>query len=53
MEFMFSYKRRLAELQGPLAGDFLALAEKYKVPKVHVEKYLSDPWMEAFKRFCT
>lgn len=51
MEFMFPYAARVQELNGPHKGNSLAIAEKYKVPQVHVEKYLSDSHMEALKGY--
>lgn len=45
MEFMFPYKRRQLALAGPDRGNFLAIAEMYKAPQVHVEKYLSASYM--------
>jgi hypothetical protein len=51
MEFLFPYKRRLEELDGPLAGQYLAIAEKYKAPQVYVEKYLSQTYMENLRDY--
>lgn len=45
MEFLFPYSSRLQELQGELKGNYYAIADKYKVPQVHVERYLSSHYM--------
>lgn len=47
MEFLFPYACRLLELDGPHKDNFFAIADKYKVPQVHVEKYLSKQYMDA------
>jgi hypothetical protein len=52
MEFMFPYTCRRQELVGPISGNFLAIAEKYMVPRVHVEKYMSQTYMTALQTFC-
>lgn len=48
MEFLFPYDCRIQELRGELCGNFFAIADKYKVPQVLVEKYLGKAWMEFF-----
>lgn len=52
MEFLFPYRRRVEELNGPNKTDSMAIAEKYKVPLVYVEKYTSKPFMDALGQFC-
>lgn len=47
VEFLFPYSERLGCRNGKkTSADFLKLAEKYKIPQVYVEIYLSDPWMD-------
>lgn len=54
MQFLFPYCERIKELDGLAAGNFnfRAIAEKYKVPQILVERYLSKHYMEVFKEFC-
>jgi hypothetical protein len=51
MEFMFPYAERVQELNGPHKDNCLAIAEKYKVPQVYVERYLSESYMDALKEY--
>lgn len=48
MEFLFPYKSRLI-YDGKV--DHRAVAEKYKVPLVMIEKYLSKPHMNVLQKF--
>jgi hypothetical protein len=52
MEFLFPYEERFKELNGPLCGNYREIADKYKLPQVHIERYLSDKFMEELKPFC-
>lgn len=50
MEFLIPYKQRLLEMEtcnGTI--NHLNIAEKYKVPRVLVEKYFSENFMESLK----
>jgi hypothetical protein len=52
MEFLFPYEcreREIAARDGNI--DCRAVAERFKVPLVFVEKYLSQPYMEALGQF--
>jgi len=50
MEFLFPYKERAQLIaQGGTSLDTDALAQRYKIPKVMLERYLSDGWMELLK----
>jgi len=51
MEFLLPYECRLKELNGENKGNFLAIAEKYKVPQLLVERYLSLGYMENLAKF--
>ncbi|MCG3785751.1 hypothetical protein [Delftia acidovorans] len=50
MEFCFPYKARLAELrvQNP---DYHAIAQRYRVPRVKVERYLTPEYMRQLASF--
>ncbi len=48
MEFLFPYKLRLEELATE-SPNFKDLSKKYRVPQVHVDKYLGAPYMENLK----
>ena len=50
MEFLFPYKERQAVLQAHPC-DFTQVAERYGIPLVHVERYLSLPYMATFGAF--
>ena len=47
MEFLFPYADRLKELAGPNANNKRAIAERYRVPVLHVERYMSKQFMDA------
>lgn len=47
MEFLFPFAFRQRELQGPHQGNFLEIAQKYRVPQVLIERYLSGDYMKA------
>lgn len=49
MEFLFPYKRRIVELAGPHKGDSAWIAQWYKIPQYHVERYLAPGMMEHLK----
>jgi Zn-dependent peptidase ImmA (M78 family) len=50
MEFMFPYANRLQELANtPIA--YIGIAEKYKIPQVFVEQYLSESYMQYLGAF--
>lgn len=52
MEFLFPYKERLAEIK--FYNDKFnhpVISEKYKVPLVMVEKYISKPYMDVLLKF--
>jgi hypothetical protein len=51
MEFLFPYDCRLKELTGPLNGKYLEIATKYRIPRVHVERYMSDDYMTNLKEY--
>lgn len=46
MEFLFPYTSRKIELQSDVL-EFRQIAEKYKIPQVLVEQYLSTSYIEA------
>lgn len=47
MEFLFPHVRRTEERQRPGDRNLLAIAERYLVPQIFVERYLSTTWMET------
>jgi Zn-dependent peptidase ImmA (M78 family) len=48
MEFLFPYAKRAQELaQAGGTADYAAIARKYRVPVLFVERYLSQEWMRA------
>lgn len=48
MEFLFPYQRRQQELERAKGvPDYLAIARKYRVPVLFVDRYLSPEWMRA------
>jgi Zn-dependent peptidase ImmA (M78 family) len=50
MEFLFPYAVRVVERSGINGNvDCRALAERFKVPLVYLERYLSQPYMDALK----
>jgi len=46
MEFLFPYAARVEELEKNASPDYLAIAQKYKIPQVYVEEYMSPSYME-------
>lgn len=46
MEFLFPYEARVVELAQNPSPDYLAIAQKYKIPQVFVEEFLSPSYME-------
>lgn len=50
MEFLFPYADRISLASRP--HDSSEIAEQYKVPKVFVERYLSDAYCKNLKEFC-
>jgi hypothetical protein len=50
MEFLFPFKQRVWELNGPNKNNYGNIAEKYKVPLQYVEVYLSPAYMEPLSK---
>ncbi len=52
MEFFFPYERRLSELKvAPELRNYPGMAQRYRIPLVKVERYLSDEYMESLRPF--
>ena len=47
MEFLFPYSDRKVLLNNAEQVHFMDIAERYKIPRFYVERYLSDRMMEA------
>lgn len=48
MEFLFPYKLRVFELNCE-SPEFEDLSKKYRIPQVHIDKYLGAPFMENLR----
>ncbi len=52
MEFFFPYEKRAEEMAvGPDVRNYQALALKYRIPLVKVERFLSDEYMDNLRQF--
>jgi Zn-dependent peptidase ImmA (M78 family) len=51
MEFLFPYTRRKQELEKDGSVNYQTIAERYRVPLVLVERYLSAVYMEPLGKF--
>lgn len=51
MQFLFPYEDRRKILARGIAPNFQEIAETYKIPRVYVEKYLSENYMEILSAF--
>ncbi len=49
MEFLFPYAARLKEAEGENANNKRAIAERYRVPIVLVDRYMSKQYMDGLK----
>jgi hypothetical protein len=47
MQFLFPYRDRVTVI-ATNPCDFAEIAGRYGIPQVHVERYLSPPYMELF-----
>lgn len=50
MEVMFPFNDRVA-ISEQKNIDFFEIATRYKIPKVYIQKYLSNTYMDFFKQF--
>ena len=51
MELLLPYKQRVAVLRDDARPDTQKVAEKFKVPRVYVQRYLSASYMDNLGRF--
>lgn len=50
MEFLFPYSERVSLVNSGEPLKFIDIAERYKVPRYYIEKYLSERYMNIFKK---
>ena len=52
MEYLFPYTERVSKKKSNMTqADYLEIAKIYKIPRVKVEEYLSDPSMEILGKY--